>query len=68
MSVFIGNTNFQALIGKVLFFLVLSVHHFICLLMVILFRDYLWSEGEDLWRSEATEGTMHHCYEPPDTI
>ena len=67
MSVFIGNTNFQALIGRVLF-LVLGVHRFISLLTVILFRDHLWSEGEDLWRSDTTEGTMHHRYEPPDAI
>ena len=68
MSVFFGNTNFQALIGKVLFFLVLGVQHFICLLMVILFRGYIWGEGEDLWRPDTTEGTMHPRYEPPDAI
>jgi len=68
MSVFFGNTNFQALIGKVLFFLVLGVHRFICILTVILFRDHLWSKGEDLWRPDTTEGTMHHRYEPPNAI
>ena len=68
MSVFFGTTNFQALVGKVLFFLVLNVHHFIWILMVIFFRGYLWSEGEDLWRSEAIEGTLHYPYEPPNAI